>query len=145
MLAAVAVSAFLRAFGGTWACTPHVPGVAGAPVSHWTIAAAPRSAWTVVQWTGRTQNGTAFVGYLTPDQQWIYDDYHSDGSLSASTSSGPQNGTWTWSGTVTSQQRVLHGAIQWRRESDGFRQGFGRLIGTSFRETAFATCRAVKS
>jgi hypothetical protein len=145
ILAAVAANAFLSAFGGTWACTPHTPGVVAAPVSHWSIAQVPGSAWVVVHWNARAENGTAFVGYLVPDQQWIYDDFHSDGSLSANTSSGPQNGTWTWEGTFTTPQRVLHGAIQWRRDKTGFRQGFGRLLGTSFRETAYATCTPVKS
>jgi hypothetical protein len=69
------------------------------------------------------------------------DDFHSDGSLAASTSSGPQNGTWTWEATFTTPQRVLHGAIQWRRDGTGFRQGFGRLLGPSFRETSYASCR----
>jgi hypothetical protein len=141
LLAAVAANAFLSAFGGLWACTPHTPGVVAAPVTQWSIAAAPRSSWVVMHWTSRAANGTAFIGYLAPEQQWIYDDFHSDGSYSANTSSGPQNGTWTWEGTFTTPQRTLHGAIQWRREGAGFRQGFGRLLGTSFRETASATCR----
>jgi len=144
VLAAVAVNAFLSAFGGTWTCTLHTPAGVPAPVSTWTIAAAPRSTWAVVRWTSRTENGTAFVGYLAPDQQWIFDDFQSNGTLSVSTSSGPQNGTWTWEGTFTTPQRVLHGASQWRREPGGFRQGFGRLIGPSFRETNDATCRPAK-
>jgi hypothetical protein len=145
LAAAVAVNAFLSAFGGTWACMPHVPGVVSAPVSTWTIAAAPRSSWVVVHWSTRAGNGgTAFVGYLAPNGQWIYDDFHGDGSFSANTSSGPQNGTWTWDGTFTTPQRETHGAVQWRRDRAGFRQGFGRMLGTSFRETAYSTCRPVK-
>jgi hypothetical protein len=142
VLAAVAANAFLSVFGGMWACTPHVPGVVAAPVSRWSIARAPHSAWVVVHWATRAEDGgTAYVGYLAADQDWIYDDFHTDGSFSANTSSGPQNGTWTWEGTFTTPQREQHGAVQWRREGKGFRQGFGRLIGTSFRETAYATCR----
>jgi hypothetical protein len=144
LAAAVAVNAFLSAFGGTWACASHLPGVANAPESRWTIAAAPRSSWVVVHWVARAASGTAFVGYLAPNGQWIYDDFRSDGSFSANTSSGPQNGTWTWDGTFTTPQRETHGAIQWRRDGAGFRQGFGRLLGTSFRETASATCRKTK-
>jgi len=141
---AVAVNAFLSAFGGAWACTPHVPGVASAPVSSWTIAAVPRSSWAVVRWSTRAGNGTAFVGYLAPNAQWIYDDFHGDGSFAASTSSGPQNGIWTWDGTLTTPQREMHRAVEWRRDRAGFRQGFGRLLGTSFRETEYATCRPAK-
>jgi hypothetical protein len=39
---------------------------------------------------------------------------------------------------------VQHGAIAWRRDKDGFRQGFGRMLGTSFRETASAECRPAR-
>lgn len=145
LFAAVVANAFLSAFAGTWACTPHVPGVVRTQVTTWTIAAAPHSPWVELHWSARGESGTAFVGYLRPPQQWVFEDFHSDGSFSASTSDGPQNGTWTWSGTFTSPQRELHGAIQWRRDGAGFRQGFGRLLGTSFRESAFATCRAVKN
>jgi hypothetical protein len=141
LAAAVAANAFLSAFGGTWACTPHTPGAVAAAASQWNIAQVPHSSWVVVHWEARDGNGTAFVGYLPSAQQWIYDDFHSDGSFAANTSSGPQNGTWTWEGTFTTPQRVLHGAIQWRRDKSGFRQGFGRLLGTSFRETAYATCK----
>jgi len=144
VLAAVAANAFLSAFGGVWACTPHLPGVAATAVSTWTIAAAPRSSWSVVRWQSRGANGTAFVGYLAPDRQWIYEGFHSDGSFSSNTSSGPQNGTWTWEGTSTTPQRVQHGTIQWRRDGDGFRQAFGRMLGASFREFASSTCRPEK-
>jgi hypothetical protein len=145
MLAAVlAGNAFLSAFGGTWSCTPHIPGVVAAPRSRWTIAQAPQSSWVVLHWSARTANGTAFVGYLGHDQTWVYDDFHSDGSLTANTSPGPVNGVWTWSGSFTTQQRLHHGAIQWRREGKGFRQSFGRLIGASFVESASATCASVK-
>jgi hypothetical protein len=144
VLAVVAANAFLSTFGGTWACTPHVSGVVTPFVSRWTIAAAPRSSWVVLHWSSRRENGTAFVGYLAADQQWIFEDFHSDGSFSSTTSSGPQNGAWTWNGTFTSPERELHGAIQWRRDRTGFREGFGRLLGTSFRESAYSTCRPAK-
>jgi len=144
VLAVVAANAFLSTFGGTWACTPHGPGVVTPSVSRWTIAAEPRSSWVVLHWSSRSKNGTAFVGYLAADQQWIFEDFHSDGSFSSTTSDGPQNGVWTWNGTFTSPQRELHGAIQWRRDRSGFREGFGRLLGTSFRESAYSTCRPAK-
>jgi hypothetical protein len=140
LLAAVVANAFLSAFAGSWTCTPHLPGVVTPPQSHWTIAAAPRSTWATVRWSSRGESGTAFVGYLPAQQQWIYEDFHSDGSFASNTSSGPQTGTWTWNGTFTSPQRVQHGAIAWQRGKRGFRQGFGRMLGTSFRETSYATC-----
>ena len=135
----------MSAFGGTWSCTPHIPGVVAAPLTRWTIAQAPRSSWVMVHWSARDANGTAFVGYLGREQGWVYDDFHSDGSLTADTSPGPAGGVWTWSGSFTTQQRLRHGAIQWRRDESGFRQGFGRLIGASFLESASATCRRAQS
>ena len=144
LFAAVVANAFLSAFGGTWACTPHLPEAVPAPVTTWTVAAAPRSSWVVLRWSSRSGRGTAFVGYLAANQQWIFEDFHSDGSFSSTTSSGPQNGAWTWNGTFTSPQRELHGAIQWRREGTGFYEGFGRMLGPSFRESAYATCRPVR-
>lgn len=141
LAAAVAVNAFLSAFAGTWTCTPHLPNGTTAPASTWTIAAAPRSSWAVVHWSSRGGNGTAYVGYLAPNAQWIYEDFHSDGSFATNTSNGPDGGVWTWSGTFTTPQRVQHGAIQWRRRGGEIHQAFGRLLGTSFRETSFATCK----
>jgi hypothetical protein len=143
VLAAVAMNAFLSTFGGTWTCTPQLPAVASGPVSTWRIQADPNSSWTVVRWSSRGYHSTAFVGYLTPTAQWLYEEFRSDGSFSSNTSSGPQNGTWTWTGTFTSPEREQHGAIQWRRTKNGFRQGFGRMLGPSFREIASAECRPV--
>ncbi len=144
VVAAVAANLFLGAFGGTWSCTPHVPGVVSAPVSAWTIRAVPNSAWANVHWSTRSESGMAFVGYSPLEKLWIYDDFHSDGSFAANVAPPPVNGVWTWSGTFTTSQRITHGAVQWQRDRLGFRQSFGRLLGASFRETAFALCRPAK-
>ena len=144
LLAAVALNTFLSTFGGTWSCTPHLPAVASAPVSTWRIEADPHSSWTIVRWSSRGYHSTGFVGYIAPDAQWTFEDFRSDGSFSSNASSGPQNGIWTWTGTFTSPERVQHVAIQWRRTKTGFRQGFGRMLGPSFRETSSAECRPAR-
>jgi hypothetical protein len=90
------------------------------------------------------ESGTAFVGYLPLEKQWIYEDFHSDGSFSANGAVPPANGVWTWSGTYTTAERTVHGASQWQRDGAGFRQSYGRMVGTSFRETAYALCRPAK-
>jgi hypothetical protein len=144
LAAAIAANAFLSSFGGTFACTEHTTGTRAPVVSHWTIEPAPESAWTLVHWQYLRDYGTAYVGYLAPLSQWTYEDFHSDGSFATSTSPGPQDGVWTWTTTYTTPQRVLHGAVQWKREGNGIRQGFGRLLGQSFRESASTTCRPVR-
>jgi hypothetical protein len=141
LLAAVAVNAFLSTFGGTWLCAAHAPGVAASSPVRWTIAAAPPSRWAVVRWGEPGAGGTAYVGYLAPLQAWTFDDFHDDGSFTASSSNGPQNGVWTWSATSTTSLRIEHGAFLWRRERGGIRQGFGRSIGTTFLESHHADCR----
>lgn len=143
LLAAVAMNAFLAAFAGTWNCTPHLTGVVSPSSSTWTIGADAGTPWAVVHWHARGGSGVAYVGYLAPEAQWIYEDFHSDGSFATNTSPGPQNGAWTWTGTYTTAQRTQHIAIQWRREGDGIRQSFGRMLGTSFRETQYSSCRRI--
>lgn len=142
--AAIAANVFLSTFGGTWSCAAHVPGVAGAPPSAWTIAAVPNSQWVRVNWSTRSERGTSMVGYVTLEKQWLYEDFHSDGSFSAYAAPAPSNGVWTWQGTYTNAQRTVHGASQWLRTGSGFKQSFGRMIGASFRETAYAQCSPVK-
>jgi hypothetical protein len=140
VIAVLAVNAFLAAFAGTWACTVHTP-TGKAAASHWTIAAQPSSAWAIVQWSSGTQRGTVFVGYVGSEGGWVYEDFHSDGGFGSYTSPGPQAGVWTWSGEFSGPNRVAHGALQWRRTNTGIQRGYGRLIGTSFRESAADACR----
>jgi hypothetical protein len=140
VVAALAVNLFLSTFGGTWLCTTHGGGAANAAPARWTIAAVPHSAWAVVRWGEPGAGGTAYVGYLAPLGAWMYDDFHSDGSFTASTSNGPQNGVWTWSATYTTPRRIEHGTFQWRRDERGIRQGFGRALGTTFLEASYAVC-----
>jgi hypothetical protein len=130
-VALVAANAFLSAFAGTWSCA----------ASTWTIAAAPERSWAIARWRGPHASGTAYVGYLAVDQQWILEEFRSDGTFATGTSSGPQNGTWTWSSTITTPQRVQHGAMQWRRDGAVLRQRFGRLLGPSFLESSHTACR----
>lgn len=139
---ALAANAFLSAFAGSWTCGLHSPG-SHVPPTHWRIAAVPGSSWTSVRWSANGHpGGIAYVGYLAPDKSWIYEDFHDDGSYGTAGSPGPLNGTWTWSGAFTSSQRTLHGAAVWRRTNPvTIRMGFGRLVGTSFRETSYNECR----
>jgi hypothetical protein len=141
VLAAVAANAFLSAFGGTWLCASHAPGpAANAPV-RWTIAAVPQSPWAVVRWGEPGRGGTAYVGYLAPLDAWTFEEFHDDGSFTTSSSSGPQDGVWTWLATSTTPRRIEHGTLSWRRERGGFRQGFGRSLGTTFLEVRHTDCR----
>ena len=144
LIAAIAANIFLSTFAGTWSCAAHVPGVAGAPSSVWTIGSVPHSGWATVSWSTRSEGGTSFVGYVALEKQWLYEDFRSDGSFSAYSAPPPANGVWTWQGTYTNAQRTVHGASQWSRIGNGFKQSFGRMVGPSFRETAYAQCVPVK-
>jgi hypothetical protein len=141
LAAAIAANAFLSSFGGSWVCIEQTSGAHAPVASHWTISQEPQSRWAVVRWKYLRDTGTGYVGYLAPAAQWLYEDFHADGGFATSTSPGPRDGVWTWTTTDTMPQRVLHGASQWKREGSDFRQGFGRLLGSSFRESDSATCR----
>ena len=141
MLAAAVMSAFLAAFGGTWTCASETPGVPHPHGTRWTIAAAPHSSWTRVQFSPAHDGGVAYVGWLAPARTWIYEDFHDDGSYATNASPGPVAGVWTWTGAYTSADRVLHYAVQWRRDGATIRRAFGRMIGTSFRPSAGDLCR----
>ncbi len=142
MLAAVALNAFLAAFGGAWTCAPPGGGIStlhgGTP---WTIAAAPHSTWTRVGTASAHGGSVAYVGYLPLEKTWLYNVFHDDGSFATNVSPGPVDGVWTWTGSYTMPQRVVHEAVQWRRDGATIRRGFGRLIGASFRESAGDVCR----
>ena len=107
------INLFAQAFAGTWTCHSN-----GAEVP-WAISSAPGSAWATVRWSNQTNadGGIAYVGYVEPNKQWIYEDFHYDGSYAVNTSSGPSDDTWTWQGTYYLGQRVMHGVVIWKRSS----------------------------
>lgn len=104
---------FAQTFGGTWTC--HSQG-AGYP---WIIASAPGGAWTSVRWANQTNadGGIAYVGYVEPNKQWIYEDFHYDGSYAINTSDGPHGNVWTWAGTYFNGQNTQHGQVVWKLSS----------------------------
>lgn len=115
------VSLFAQQFSGTWLCTVHVPPAHGRPAfvfhSTWSIAPAPGKAWTVVRWGPRTsQGGIAYVGYVPQEHEWVYEDFHYDGSYALSSSAGPHNGVWTWAGGgYYTARSVSRGVVTWKR------------------------------
>ena len=107
------VSLFAQAFGGMWTCHSN-----GADVP-WVIAPAPGSAWTTVRWSNQSNadGGIAYVGYVEPNKQWVYEDFHYDGSYAVNTSEGPHDNQWSWSGTYYLGQRTMHGQVIWKLAS----------------------------
>ena len=108
-----ALSLFAQAFSGTWTCHSR-----GAEIP-WVIAPAPGSAWTTVRWADQTseRGGTAYVGYIPAQKQWIYEDFHYDGSYAINSSPGPQNNVWTWTGTYYLTDQTMHGQVLWQLTS----------------------------
>jgi hypothetical protein len=108
-LVLASLSLFAQAFDGSWTCTGGYP---------WHIAPAPGSGWTVVQWGPRTAaGGTAYVGYVPKQNQWIYEDFHGDGSYATNTSPGPVDGAWPWTGIYFTGSDTDHGTVIWQRTS----------------------------
>ncbi len=138
---ALALGAFLTAFGGTWVCAPSGPGATYARETRWQIAAIPHSTWTRVTYAPGGNGGTAFVGYLPFQRSWIYQDFHDDGSFADNRSPGPDHGVWTWTGAYVTDRRMLHYAVQWRRVGNRIERSFGVLLGTSFRSSGGDVCR----
>lgn len=111
ILAVLAANAFLQMFGGNWTCSGNVP---------WNITAAPGGTWTRVEWGDQRSKtgGIAYVGYVPQEKQWVYQDFHYDGSFALTTSKGPDGATWTWAGGgYYTKDAVLHGKIVWRLAS----------------------------
>jgi len=106
-----ALTLFAQTFSGTWTCTGG---------TRWHIAPAPGVAWTTVEWGPRSADGgTAYVGYIPKLGEWLYEDFHGDGTYATNTSPGPRGGAWTWSGTYYLAHTVLHGSVIWRRTNAG--------------------------
>jgi hypothetical protein len=141
MLAAVALNAFVAAFGGTWTCTLETPHGVRAPATTWTIAAAPHGPWTRITYAPGRGGGVAYIGYLPYEKVWVYQDFHDDGSYAANTSPGPERGDWTFEGAFVTAERMQHYAVRWRRDGATIRRSFGRLIGPSFRPLTTDVCR----
>lgn len=111
ILTVLAANAFLQMFGGNWTCSGSVP---------WSITAAPGGEWARVTWGDQhaKDGGIAYVGYLPQEKQWVYQDFHYDGSFALTTSKGPDGSSWTWAGGgYYTKDAVLHGMVVWRLAS----------------------------
>lgn len=129
LLAAIS-SLFLTTFGGVWTCTTHEPATQTAPASvsrvAYSIGAAPGGNWTTVRWGLAGGGGIAYVAYVPATKQWLYDDYHYDGSFFRDFSTGPDSkGVWRW----YDSHDQLHMDMQ-----DGPEE-WQRLSATLFRQT----------
>lgn len=103
------VSLFAQAFSGTWTCTGGY---------RWHITPAPGAGWTIVQWgPNSADGGTAYVGLVPKRGDWIYEDFHGDGTYAINTSPGPRGGAWTWTGTYYAHDGTSHDSVIWRRST----------------------------
>lgn len=147
-LVLAAVSAFAQAFAGQWHCSGATVATAGHPsvsfASDWHIAPVPGDAWTIVRWGNPgPAGGVAYVGYIEARKQWIYEDFHGDGSFAQVHSDGPGAGNaWAWIGTYehgVSTDRA--GPITWRSVSESrFERTFAQMIGGKQVVTATDVC-----
>ncbi len=113
-------------FAGTWTCVHKADD--GDQTSTWTFAQPDAGNWFRLSYgVHGTTGGNAVVGYLPVLRQWVYDDYHADGSYARETSAGFQDGKWTWSGTYYPPQGAasIDGRVDWVvRGHDNFEMFF---------------------
>lgn len=116
--ASAPTNAFLRDFAGTWNCR-----APGQPASRWRIVRVRGSRWVRVDWglsAAGIPAGSAFVGYITQRQHWVYRDFHADGSYANMHGVRAGDGTWSWTGpydpaNAKAGNAPLEGLITWRR------------------------------
>jgi hypothetical protein len=120
------VGLFAQTFSGSWMCaasTPAQPGhKAVVTETRWDITSAPGGNWTIVRWGAQSNDtgGIAYVGYVPSEGDWIYEDFHYDGTYGLSTSKGAQAGIWSWAGGgYYTKDAVLHGGVTWRLTKAG--------------------------
>lgn len=120
------IGLFAQMFSGVWMCaasTPAQPGHQNSVLqTRWAITPAPGGNWTVVRWGSQNNatGGIAYVGYVPSEGDWIYQDFHYDGSYGLSTSKGSENGVWNWAGGgYYTKDAVLHGGVSWRLTKTG--------------------------
>ncbi len=147
-----AVSVFLQTFGGSWTCMRDVPASGAAPArtvkTAWTIAADPGvENWAVVHWGGSgAEGGTAYVGYVAPLKQWIYDDFHGDGTYARSTTPAPNGNTWDWYGTYYApDSQISYGPISWKLTGPSRIDRTYAKTGTDGKVTVLATDYCTKN
>ncbi len=98
----LAASTFAQAFLGIWDCALTIPESATSPQrtvqATWTFEQIAGTDWTRVTYaSGGQTGGFAIVGFLPQIGQWVYNDFHNDGSYAHLTAPNADN-TWRWSG-----------------------------------------------
>jgi hypothetical protein len=95
-------NAFLDDFAGSWTCGN------ASYHSAWRIEPAPgKSEWAEVSY-GEPQApaGIAFVGPIEQEKTYVYNDFHTDGSLARLSSPVAVDHVWIWTGTYYPQGKA---------------------------------------
>lgn len=134
-------------FLGNWTCSGTVPANGGHPASTYhtpnRFALAPGSQWITNRWGPENPDGgIAYIGYVPGQKQWVYEDYHYDGSMARVTSPGLQDGKWIWSGPYyPAGGGVLHGRIVYvLRDKTRYDRIFEAPQGTGWHRLGGDTC-----
>lgn len=135
MFAAVVLAAttsvaaqFFADFAGTWICrSSHY-------TSYWSVASPAGNAWTIVTWGPDKSHvgGRAYVGWLPQKHQYVYDDFHNDGSLGRLHADAPIDHRYVWTGKyyAAGAKRVdRSGLITWKLAPSGtIERRFDRIL-----------------
>ncbi len=90
------------------------------------------------------RGGIAYVGYVEAKKQWIYEDFHYDGSYAVNASGGPKSNAWTWIGTFYTGNQIMHGAVVWKLTSPArIDRTFERRAARGFKPTGSDYCTKV--
>lgn len=120
---------FFDDFGGTWSCgnaTYH---------SYWSIDSPPGNYWTIVSWGADKEHvgGRAYVGWIPQTQEYVYEDFHNDGSYSQLHASAPAGHRYEWTGVyyaAGATQPDTSGDITWELTPKGtIERHFAQTVG----------------
>lgn len=135
MFAAVVLAAttsvatqFFDDFAGRWLCrSAHA-------TSYWSIARPAGSAWTIVTWGADPNHagGRAYVGWLAQKREYVYDDFHNDGSLAQLHAAAPSDHRYVWTGAyyaARARRADRSGRITWTLAPNGsIERRYARIV-----------------
>ena len=135
---------FFDDFGGTWNCAN------ASYHSYWNIDSPDGNYWTIVSW-GQDKDhigGRAYVGYLPQTKQYVYNDFHNDGSFSQLHAAAPAGHRYEWTGSYYAAGAAAvdtSADITWELASNGtIERHFAQIVNGRRVERGSDTCTKLR-